>query len=146
MKRRRRYKPRHKHFPRKKHGRTPIKPGADAKLKPVFERIGVPHKRPFTPDPFQRQAVSAIQHSDCLVTAPTGAGKTWIAQKAIESVAARGGRSWYACPLKALSNSKYTEFCEIFGQQRRNSHRRSQRKCGCCRHCWYHGDSKKPAL
>ncbi len=94
-----------------------MKPGADAILRPVFGRIGVPHKIPFKPDPFQQQAVSAIQHSDCLVTAPTGAGKTWIAQKAIESVAARGGRSWYACPLKALSNSKHTEFCEVFGSR-----------------------------
>ncbi len=115
MKRRRRYTPRHKHFSRKKHGRTPMKPGAEARLKSVFKRIGVPQKIPFTPDPFQEQAVSAIEHSDCLVTAPTGAGKTWIAQKAIEAVTDRGGRAWYACPLKALSNSKYTEFCEIFG-------------------------------
>jgi superfamily II RNA helicase len=94
-----------------------MKPGADARLKRVFKRIGVPQKIPFRPDPFQQQAVSAIQHNDCLVTAPTGAGKTWIAQKAIEAIVARGGRSWYACPLKALSNAKYTEFCEIFGPQ-----------------------------
>ena len=48
---------------------------------------------------------------------PHGAGKTWIAEKAIGRIAARGGKSWYACPLKALSNSKYTEFCEKFGPQ-----------------------------
>ena len=94
-----------------------MKPGVDARLKGVFKRIGVPQKMPFKPDPFQQQAVAAIQHSDCLVTAPTGAGKTWIAQKAIEAIAARGGRSWYACPLKALSNSKYTEFSQSFGPQ-----------------------------
>jgi len=90
-----------------------IRPGADAGLKRVFAGIGVPAKRPFKPDPFQLEAVSAIQRSDCLVTAPTGAGKTWIAQQAIK----KGGRSWYASPLKALSNAKYVEFSEIFGPE-----------------------------
>ena len=115
MKRQRRYSSRSKHYPRKKPAKTPFKPGADARLKSVFKQIGVPGKQPFIPDPYQQQAVAAIQQTDCLVTAPTGAGKTWIAEKAIEATAARGGRSWYACPLKALSNSKYAEFCEIFG-------------------------------
>jgi superfamily II RNA helicase len=94
-----------------------IRPGADAELKRVFAGIGVPAKRPFKPDPFQLEAVSAIQRSDCLVTAPTGAGKTWIAQQAIARIHKKGGRSWYASPLKALSNSKYVEFSEIFGPE-----------------------------
>ncbi|MBW2671228.1 MAG: DEAD/DEAH box helicase [Deltaproteobacteria bacterium] len=94
-----------------------IRPGADAGLKRVFAGIGVPAKRPFKPDPFQLEAVSAIQRSDCLVTAPTGAGKTWIAQQAIAQIHKKGGRSWYASPLKALSNAKYVEFSEIFGPE-----------------------------
>jgi superfamily II RNA helicase len=94
-----------------------IRPGADAGLKRVFAGIGVPAKRPFKPDPFQLEAVSAIQRSDCLVTAPTGAGKTWIAQQAIARIHKKGGRSWYASPLKALSNAKYVEFSEIFGPE-----------------------------
>ncbi|MEW5908438.1 MAG: DEAD/DEAH box helicase [Thermodesulfobacteriota bacterium] len=72
---------------------------------------------PFRPDPFQVRAVHAIKRSDCLVTAPTGAGKTWIALETISSLFKTGGRSWYASPLKALSNSKYLEFSEYFGQQ-----------------------------
>ncbi len=51
------------------------------------------------------------------MTAPTGSGKTWIAEKAIARIQAGGGRSWYACPLKALSNAKYAEFSAIFGRQ-----------------------------
>ncbi len=94
-----------------------IRPGADAGLKKVFAGIGVPAKTPFKPDPFQLEAVSAIQRADCLVTAPTGAGKTWIAQKAIARIHKKGGRSWYASPLKALSNAKYVEFSEIFGPE-----------------------------
>lgn len=94
-----------------------IKPGADAALKRIFSGIGSPEKKPFTPDPYQLEALDAIKRADCLVTAPTGAGKTWIARQAIERVLARGGRSWYASPLKALTNSKFTEFSEYFGAE-----------------------------
>jgi superfamily II RNA helicase len=94
-----------------------IKPGMDARLKKVFAAIGVPQSRPFTPDSFQTEALSVVEQTDCLVTAPTGAGKTWIAEQAITRIRRQDGRSWYACPLKALSNAKYAEFCDIFGAQ-----------------------------
>jgi ATP-dependent RNA helicase HelY len=92
-----------------------IKPGADPRLKKIFASIGVPEKRPFVPDPYQLKAVSAIERGDCLVTAPTGAGKTWIAEQTIRKIFETGGKAWYASPLKALSNSKYEEFSQIFG-------------------------------
>jgi len=94
-----------------------IRPGADAVLKKVFASIGVPDKKSFKPDPFQLKALSAIERADCLVTVPTGAGKTWIAQQAMARIHRKGGRSWYASPLKALSNTKYGEFSEIFGAE-----------------------------
>jgi superfamily II RNA helicase len=94
-----------------------IKPGMDANLKKVFAAIGVPQSRPFTPDRFQTEALSVVEQNDCLVTAPTGAGKTWIAERAISRIRERNGRSWYACPLKALSNAKYAEFSDIFGAE-----------------------------
>ena len=92
-----------------------IKPGADSRLKKIFATIGVPEKRPFVPDSYQLKSLSAIERGDCLVTAPTGAGKTWIAEQVIRKVFERGGKAWYASPLKALSNSKYEEFSKIFG-------------------------------
>ena len=94
-----------------------IKPGADAGLKKVFAGIGVPDQKPFKPDPFQLRALSAVKRSDCLVTVPTGAGKTWIAEQAIARILKKGGKSWYASPLKALSNTKYGEFSKIFGSE-----------------------------
>jgi len=100
---------------RKKPARLKISPGSDARLKKVFATIGVPEQTPFTPDPFQIAAVEAIQKGDCLVSVPTGSGKTWIARKAIEEILAGQGRAWYATPLKALSNAKYEEFSDIFG-------------------------------
>ncbi|RPH48079.1 MAG: DEAD/DEAH box helicase [Desulfobacteraceae bacterium] len=92
-----------------------ISPKADGSLKQVFGEIGVPEKVEFIPDPFQLKALEAIDKADCLVTAPTGAGKTWIAEQSIAKIHKKGGRSWYASPLKALSNSKYHEFSAIFG-------------------------------
>ena len=92
-----------------------IKSGADGGLKKVFASIGVPEKRKFKPDIFQIEAVAAIEKTDCLVTAPTGAGKTWIAEQAISAILKKGGRAWYASPLKALTNAKNIEFSEIFG-------------------------------
>jgi ATP-dependent RNA helicase HelY len=94
-----------------------IRPGADPRLNSVFAGIGVPEEMPFRPDPFQLEALDAIQRADCLVTAPTGAGKTWIAKRAIEHTLERGGRSWYASPLKALSTAKLAEFAAEFGQE-----------------------------
>jgi len=94
-----------------------IKPSADARLKKVFARIGVPRERPFKPDPFQLKALAAIRRTDCLVSVPTGAGKTWIAEEAIARIRKKGGKAWYASPLKALTNSKYIEFAERFSPE-----------------------------
>ena len=77
----------------------------------------MPQETPFKADPFQLRAIDAIERADCLVTAPTGSGKTWIAERAIDRVLRQGGRSWYASPLKALSNSKRAEFSAIFGAE-----------------------------
>ena len=90
-------------------------PGKDPALKQVFAEIGIPESRPFQPDRFQLEALEEVCVNDCLVTAPTGAGKTWIAVEAIAKVFAKGGKAWYASPLKALSNAKYIEFAERFG-------------------------------
>jgi superfamily II RNA helicase len=94
-----------------------IKASADSRLKIVFSKIGVPEKDRFQPDPFQVKALAAIKKTDCLVSAPTGSGKTWIAVEAIDAIHKNGGKSWYASPLKALSNSKFIEFGARFGKE-----------------------------
>jgi len=77
--------------------------------------IGTPKPSPFKPDPFQLQALAAVETEDVLVTAPTGSGKTWIAREEIRRLLTAGKRAWYTTPLKALTNSKYAEFTEEFG-------------------------------
>jgi superfamily II RNA helicase len=84
----------------------------------LLSGIGVPAIRPFKPDEFQIEALAAVQHEDVLVTAPTGSGKTWIAREEIRRLLDAGKRTWYTTPLKALTNSKYTEFSTEFGPER----------------------------
>lgn len=86
-------------------------------LRPVLDRIKTPEPTPFVPDPFQIEALETLTGSDVLVTAPTGSGKTYIAIEALQLVFKRGGKSWYASPLKALSNAKYEEFRDLFGPE-----------------------------
>jgi superfamily II RNA helicase len=84
----------------------------------VLKSIGVPEDLPFTPDPFQTEAIAALEQGDVIVSAPTGSGKTYIAAQAMSRILSRGGKAWYASPLKALSNSKYLEFSAQFGESR----------------------------
>ncbi|HEX5707341.1 MAG TPA: DEAD/DEAH box helicase, partial [Pyrinomonadaceae bacterium] len=84
-------------------------------LRQLLEGIGAPAPAPFRPDPFQLEALDAIEREDVLVTAPTGSGKTWIAREEIRRLLASGRRAWYTSPLKALTNSKYQEFAAVFG-------------------------------
>jgi ATP-dependent RNA helicase HelY len=86
-------------------------------LRALLADIGAPKAGPFKPDPFQLEALSALEHEDVLVTAPTGSGKTWIAREEIRRLLEAGKRAWYTTPLKALTNSKYAEFSEEFGAQ-----------------------------
>ena len=78
--------------------------------KALLLTIGRPEPSAFHPDPFQLQALENILLQDVLVSAPTGSGKTWIALEATRDFLSRGLRTWYATPLKALSNAKLIEF------------------------------------
>ena len=92
--------------------------GVSQELRKLLEGIGTPRLQPFKPDPFQLEALAALEFEDVLVTAPTGSGKTWIAREEIRRLLDAGRRAWYTTPLKALTNSKYQEFSEEFGEER----------------------------
>ncbi|KAI3729078.1 hypothetical protein L6452_17725 [Arctium lappa] len=71
----------------------------------------------FRIDKFQRLAIQAfLRGSSVVVSAPTSAGKTLIAEAAAVATVARGRRLFYTTPLKALSNQKFREFCDAFGE------------------------------
>jgi ATP-dependent RNA helicase HelY len=112
--------------PRQHSGHTPssaVDGGRATRAQPrevtkLLEGIGTPRAELFRPDPFQLEALGALEFEDVLVTAPTGSGKTWIAREEIRRLLAAGRRAWYTTPLKALTNSKYQEFSEEFGEDR----------------------------
>jgi superfamily II RNA helicase len=86
-------------------------------LQQILEGIGVPEPRPFVPDPWQAEAVEYLQHSDVIVSAPTGSGKTYVAIQAIKQAMALNQTVIYTSPLKALSNTKFMEFSQLFGSE-----------------------------
>src|SRR5438067_6232564 len=101
------------------HGSLPPSIGSYGReLRELLTGIGSPKPTAFKPDPFQLEALAALEFEDVLVTAPTGSGKTWIAREEIRRLLDAGKRAWYTTPLKALTNSKYAEFGDEFGPER----------------------------
>ncbi len=69
-------------------------------------------------DDFQREAISYLdQGSSVFVSAPTGTGKTLIADYIIEKDFRSGTRVIYTAPIKALSNQKYKQFKALVGEE-----------------------------
>jgi ATP-dependent RNA helicase HelY len=70
-------------------------------------------------DPFQIAACHAVEDGKgVLVAAPTGAGKTVVGEFAAYFALQAGKKCFYTTPIKALSNQKYSEFVEKFGEDR----------------------------
>ena len=62
-------------------------------------------------DLFQQKAIDVINAGQSvLVSAPTGAGKTVIAEHVILKSLQKGSKVVYTAPIKALSNQKYRDF------------------------------------
>ncbi|MHB1784285.1 MAG: DEAD/DEAH box helicase, partial [Acidimicrobiales bacterium] len=75
--------------------------------------------RPYPLDAFQAEALDLLDAGrSVLVAAPTGSGKTLVAEYAIERALAGGGRAFYTTPLKALSNQKYADLVRTYGEGR----------------------------
>jgi len=70
-------------------------------------------------DDFQIKACQAVEDGKgVLVAAPTGAGKTVVGEFAAFSALAHGKKCFYTTPIKALSNQKFQEFVDRFGEER----------------------------
>lgn len=50
-----------------------------------------------------------------LLEMPTGSGKTWLSEQAIEHALQQGRKAVYVAPIKALTQSQYTDWCYRFG-------------------------------
>ena len=70
-------------------------------------------------DDFQVRALDAMDAGrSVLVAAPTGSGKTVIAEYAVAKALAEGGKAFYTTPLKALSNQKFGDLSRRYGPER----------------------------
>ncbi len=98
-------------------GERPIEPASTSL--PQDEQALVDSFRdryPFSLDSFQEEAIRLIaEDNSVIVSAPTGAGKTLIAEFAIYRALAHQHRIAYTTPLKALSNQKYADFTRQYG-------------------------------
>jgi ATP-dependent RNA helicase HelY len=93
---------------------TPADLRSDEGSRARFERsTGV------TLDPFQHRAMDAIDRGESvLVSAPTGSGKTLVADYAVSRALEAGGKAFYTTPIKALSNQKFAELGARYGADR----------------------------
>ena len=74
---------------------------------------------PFPLDDFQLEAIRAINSGNSVVlTAPTGSGKTLIGEFAIYRGLSHDSRVFYTTPLKALSNQKFRDFANQYGDNK----------------------------
>jgi ATP-dependent RNA helicase HelY len=89
-------------------------PDDRARRRELFEA-----SRPFPLDAFQRRALDAIDDGrSVVVAAPTGSGKTVVAEYAIATALDGGGKAFYTTPLKALSNQKFGDLSRAYGAER----------------------------
>lgn len=72
--------------------------------------------RPFRLDRYQIEALDALDAGQSvLVAAPTGSGKTLVAEYALAGALAIGAKAFYTTPLKALSNQKFADLTRAHG-------------------------------
>ena len=98
--------------------RRPVEPESQEPaitLSSWVEGLGVPPARTFVADAWQEEAIAKLREGDVVVSVPTGSGKTYVAVEAARHAIAENRTVIYTSPLKALSNTKYTEFSKIFG-------------------------------
>ncbi|MFP5254443.1 MAG: DEAD/DEAH box helicase [Acidimicrobiia bacterium] len=73
----------------------------------------------FALDAFQLRAIQALDEGrSVLVAAPTGSGKTVVAEHAVASALRGGAKAFYTAPIKALSNQKYADLARWHGTDR----------------------------
>jgi len=76
------------------------------------------HAQRFELDPFQVAGCHALEEGrSVLVAAPTGAGKTIVGEFSIHlAMLQPGEKAFYTTPMKALSNQKFRELQEVYGE------------------------------
>ncbi len=97
------------HIPTPRFEPTPVQRAAIEQFSALY---------PFPLDAFQQEAIAALIDGDSvMVAAPTGTGKTVVAEYAVYTAFRRTGRVIYTTPIKALSNQKFRDLRQLYGDQ-----------------------------
>ena len=84
---------------------------------PIFKEFS--SHIPFPLESFQIEACHALEGGNSvLVAAPTGAGKTVVGEFAAQLAVHFKKKCFYTTPIKALSNQKFQELSEKFGEEK----------------------------
>lgn len=84
----------------------------------MFVEPGLKYRH-YTLDDFQIEAINHLLRGESvLVSAPTGVGKTLIADYLVDRAIKDKRRVVYTAPIKALSNQKFKEFKGLYGADR----------------------------
>ncbi len=91
--------------------------GADADADALYEGfVGWAEERGLTLYPAQDEAIiELVSGANVILSTPTGTGKSLVAVAAHAAAVARGGRTYYTAPIKALVSEKFFQLVEIFG-------------------------------
>ncbi|WP_347489994.1 DEAD/DEAH box helicase [Desulfoscipio sp. XC116] len=98
-------------------GQSPDRPVRRKKRRPRRNKTeAVRAPGPIILDEYQQKSIAALLdgHS-VLVAAPTGTGKTLIAERLVDNILEQGREVVYTSPIKALSNQKYRDFARQYG-------------------------------
>lgn len=88
-----------------------------AQTDPIIEQFRARYSFPL--DPFQEEAIAHLANDESvMVAAPTGTGKTVVAEFGVFRMAQKGLRVMYTTPIKALSNQKFRDLREQYGADR----------------------------
>ena len=72
---------------------------------------------PFSLSAYQEEALAALEapEASVVVVAPTGSGKSVIADAAIWQALSRGATAAYSSPLRALANQRFAQLSAVWG-------------------------------
>ncbi|MDR5698515.1 DEAD/DEAH box helicase [Agromyces aerolatus] len=91
--------------------------GAEVDPDALYEGfVGWAEERGFSLYPAQDEAViEIVSGANVILSTPTGTGKSLVAVAAHAAAVARGGRTYYTAPIKALVSEKFFQLVDIFG-------------------------------
>jgi superfamily II RNA helicase len=106
-------------FSRRARGENPKTTQIKTLISTIKDKRNMTEFKGLTLDKFQEDSIEAVNEGkSVIVSAPTGSGKTLIADYIIDKSIQEHKKVIYTAPIKALSNQKYKDFSEDYGVEK----------------------------